>query len=259
MDSSVFQSKQLEKEGNVDFFSLFQNINSVSLLYPNKSSKRSPPCWKRKRFDMRKIAVVMVLVVSCAGIAFLFWSQELKYVLPTPVPINYRPKEVRQVINLHARPEIPLNTSLYFHFFNPDCPCSRFNLQHFNALVREFGNEVKVFAVIPVYGDFDRAVTMIDNPNVTVLQDRDDFLASACGVYATPQAVIIDSHQKLFYRGNYNKSRYCTSKESNYAEIALRALVSGQEPPPSNSLAVRSYGCELPSAEKNNTTISIIP
>ena len=93
---------------------------------------------------------------------------------------------------------------------------------------------------------------MIGNEGVIVIHDNADSLALACGVYSTPQAVIIDSDQKLFYRGNYNKSRYCTLKESNYAEIALKALVAGQEPPPSNQLATKSYGCELPENENNN-------
>lgn len=207
---------------------------------------------------MRKIAVVAVLCVSLGGILFLFWTQELKYVLPTPVPAGYQARAVREKIELPALPGHQKNTSLYFHFFNPDCPCSRFNLVHFNSLVREFGSQVKVYAVIPAYADLERARTMIDNDAVTIIQDSDDKLAQACGVYSTPQAVVIDGDQKLFYRGNYNKSRYCTMKETNYAEIALHALVSGEEPPPSNPFASRSYGCELPEEESTNP-ITFIP
>jgi hypothetical protein len=58
--------------------------------------------------------------------------------------------------------------------------------------------------------------------------------------------VIIDNQKKLFYRGNYNHTRYCTLKESNYAEIALTALTRGEPPPVFNVFATQSYGCELP-------------
>jgi len=207
---------------------------------------------------MRKIAVVAILIVSFGCMAYLFWTQELKYALPTPVPAGYHARAVQESIDLHTLPGFKNDSAHYLHFFNPDCPCSRFNLKHFNVLVSEFGSRVKVYTVIPAYADLDRAREMIDNDAVTILQDHDDVLAQACGVYSTPQAVVVDANQKLFYRGNYNKSRYCTLKESNYAELALHALVSGAAPPLSTPLAIRSYGCELP-AQENRNPISFIP
>lgn len=208
---------------------------------------------------MRVYVAVSVLILCFGAILYLFWSQELKYVLPTPVPANYRSRDVREKIDLQSLPMAKKNTSVYLHFFNPDCPCSRFNLKHFNSLVNQFGSQVQIFAVIPAYADAVRAREMINNEDVILIQDKSDALAIACGVYSTPQAVVIDSSQKLFYRGNYNKSRYCTVKESNYAEIALNALVTGQEPPPSIALATTSYGCELPDKENSTNIISLIP
>ena len=41
---------------------------------------------------MRMYVAALVLIVSFGGILYLFWSQELKYVLPTPVPANYHRK-----------------------------------------------------------------------------------------------------------------------------------------------------------------------
>ena len=200
---------------------------------------------------MNRLIVSVVLLASLGGIACLFWSQELKYALPTPVPANFHDRAVAETIDLRKVSHFDKGRPVFLHFFNPDCPCSRFNIKHFKNLVAEYGNQVQVYAVIPAYADMDRARSMIELQQVTILQDHADSLAAACGVYSTPQAVVIDAHQKLFYRGNYNKSRYCTTKESNYAEIALQALVTGAAPPPFNALATRSYGCELP---KDRTT-----
>lgn len=208
---------------------------------------------------MRVVSVVVILFVLFGSILYLFWSQELKYVLPTPVPTGYVAKAVRQNIDLGSLPGNIQNTAVYLHFFNPDCPCSRFNLKHFNSLVKTFGDRVKIYAVIPGYADLNRAQEMIGNDDVVLVQDKLDSLAKACGVYSTPQAVIIDADHKLFYRGNYNKSRYCTLKESNYAEIALNALVAGLDPPPSNELANTSYGCELPEKENTRNLITLFP
>jgi hypothetical protein len=177
---------------------------------------------------------------------FLFWHQEMKFVLPTPVPVNYTPRLPAEAIDLPAVADFPENQPLYFHFFNPDCPCSRFNLKHFRSLKKQFESQVKIYAIIPAYADLEYAKEMIDDESISILQDKDDSLATACGVYATPQAVIIDNQRKLFYRGNYNRTRYCTLKESNYAEIALTALTRGEPPPVFNIFATQSYGCELP-------------
>lgn len=195
---------------------------------------------------MRKIIAVGVLLICFSCMGFLFWQQEMKYVLPTPVPTGYSAKLPDAVISLPTVYSFPDNQALYFHFFNPDCPCSRFNLKHFKALKKQFESQVKIYAVIPAYADFEYAKEMLDDESIIVIQDKDDTLANACGVYATPQAVIIDNQRKLFYRGNYNRTRYCTLKESNYAEIALTAIVRGERPPVFNAFATQSYGCELP-------------
>lgn len=195
---------------------------------------------------MRLFIVIGVLSICLGCMGFLFWHQEMKYVLPTPIPANYTARLPAEALVLPSVHNFPANQSLYFHFFNPDCPCSRFNLKHFLSLKKQFEGHVKIYAVIPAYADFEYAKEMIDDAGVIIIQDKDDSLASTCGVYATPQAVIIDNQGKLFYRGNYNRTRYCTLKESNYAEIALTALVKGEKPPVFNAFATQSYGCELP-------------
>jgi hypothetical protein len=201
---------------------------------------------------LKKVFVVIILSVAVCCIGGLFWSQELKYALPTPVPANFVNREVRESIDLHAISGYQTQRAAYLHFFNPDCPCSRFNLQHFNKLVKDFGQKVQVYAVIPAYGDMAYARELIDNTDIIIIQDSTDAIAQACGIYSTPQAVLIDAQQKLFYRGNYNKSRYCTTKDTNYAEIALTALVAGNQPPRFSSLATKSYGCELPKTNSVN-------
>lgn len=199
---------------------------------------------------MRKVLVLGILALCLVSTGFLFWQQELQYVLPTPVPSNYVSVAPSQVITFPQNFNAPVGSATYFHFFNPDCPCSRFNLKHFRSLTNQFNQRVKIYAVIPAYADLTQARNMIDDERITLLQDTDDELAKACGVYSTPQAVIIDGSQKLFYRGNYNKARYCTLKESNYAEIALTALVNGEKSPVFNAFATQSYGCQLPTEQE---------
>ena len=78
----------------------------------------------------------------------------------------------------------------------------------------------------------------------------DKSIAVLCGVYSTPQAVLLDTNHKLYYRGNYNKSRYCTDKNSDYARMAIDSLLHHHEPV-NNEYALKAYGCQLPGCTKN--------
>ncbi|MEP6930797.1 MAG: AhpC/TSA family protein, partial [Flavobacterium sp.] len=62
--------------------------------------------------------------------------------------------------------------------------------------------------------------------------------------------VIIDPSQNLYYRGNYNKTRYCTNADSNYAQMAIDSLLKQTLSPSFDALALRAYGCSLPKCTK---------
>jgi hypothetical protein len=84
--------------------------------------------------------------------------------------------------------------------------------------------------------------------SIPVLSDKS--IAASCGVYSTPQAAILNSDHSLYYRGNYNKSRYCTDKKSNYAQMAIDSLLKENAVPAFNASALKAYGCELPNCNK---------
>ena len=192
-----------------------------------------------------KVLVFLVLLGVSTGIATLFWRQEARYVLPTPVPANYRPVGVNQLISLPAALS-PLDKPVFLHFFNPDCPCSRFNLRQFKELVGQYGSRVHFVAVMPVNEADLEAARQKYGLAIPAVADPDWKLAEACGVYSTPQAVIVDRAGRLYYRGNYNQSRYCTRKNTAFAKMALDSILS-RAPSPSFSLfATRAYGCGLP-------------
>lgn len=199
----------------------------------------------------RKLFVITWLIIVASGIAYLFWYHEWKYSLPTPVPENYHAVNSGTRIDIKEIPGIEPNSKpLFLHFFNPDCPCSRFNMTHFKSLVKEYGRKVN-FAVV-VLTKKGRYSTQdiqhkydLDLPIVF-----DSAYAAACGVYSTPQAAIINTDQRLYYRGNYNKQRYCTDKKTNYAQIAIDSLLSQKDQPLFELAATKSYGCTLPVCTK---------
>jgi len=194
---------------------------------------------------MRKVTVAVLLTALFGGVITIFWFQEAQYLLPTRVPADYQvvlPNEIIRFDSIlipgqHERPKL-------LHFFSPNCPCSRFNLAHFKSLTKTYGKEVDFYVVIEDEGQVEAAKKKIDR-DVTIVVDKNQALAKACGVYSTPQAAIIQLDNKLYFRGNFNRSRYCTDPNSNFVQMALDSLLNNKAAPFFSELATRSYGCEI--------------
>ena len=198
---------------------------------------------------MKKRTVIIWLCFVFTGIAALFWYNDWVYNLPTPVPDNY--KVVNTGENIKLKPELkPVNNKpVFLHFFNPSCPCSKFNMEHFKSLVKQYSNEVD-FKIVAI-SNKDYTEEEIQNKfGFQLPVSFDTTIATTCGVYSTPQAVIINTDQKLYYRGNYNRSRYCSDKKTEYARIALDALLHVQPAAVFDQYALRAYGCQLPTCTK---------
>jgi len=197
-----------------------------------------------------RIAIVSFILVGVfSAIAGIFWYQEIQYLLPTPVPQDYKvvlPGDVIKYDSVlipqhYSRPRL-------FHFFNPDCPCSRFNIKHFQTLQKNYSDKVDFFVVVTSQDKVAGAKKLIDR-DVTIVVDGTETLAKACGVYSTPQAALIQSTNQLYFRGNYNRSRYCTDANSNFVQMALDSLISLKNPPHFSELATHSYGCSISQKE----------
>lgn len=204
---------------------------------------------------MKKGFVIGCLVLIFAAISFLFWHSEWKYSLPTPVPEGYQQVEPGKLINISNNISENSITSIakeqkpvFIHFFNPDCPCSKFNIPEFKALVKKHQDKIKFVAVALTDEQYTQEEIQ-DDLGVDIPVFFDESLADMCGVYSTPQAVILDKNYKLYYRGNYNKSRYCTDKNTNFALMAIDSVLNNTPNPAFSEAALTSYGCEIPKSE----------
>jgi hypothetical protein len=195
---------------------------------------------------------VVVLVVSAVVVGSVFWHMEVVYSLPTPVPADHRNVEVGSPITLEGPMAQPAGMPVFLHFFNPRCPCSRFNLPEVKALVRKYQDRIAFrVVVVPPEGKRYSGPDAYRDIGMDIPVSFDRSIAAACGVYSTPQAVLIDAGGKLFYRGNYNKHRYCTAAATNYARMAIDSLLAGTERIHPERAALLSYGCSLPKCTKD--------
>jgi len=188
-----------------------------------------------------------VFLLSCIGA--LFWYNELVYHLPTPIPKNYRPINSGTVVKLTGALNEYHNKPVFLHFFNPDCPCSRFNIANFKSLVKQYGRKID-FIVVVVNNKYYTAKQVQDKFDLTIPVSFDPTLATACGVYSTPQAVLLDAQHKLYYRGNYNRARYCTDEKTSYAKMAINGLLYNNTSVNFGPPALLAYGCSLPNCTR---------
>jgi hypothetical protein len=152
------------------------------------------------------------------------------------------------------------------HFFNPVCPCSRFNAEHIRALWERFGKQARFVAVVQIADDQDTAqrreslaaAARLFGADMEAVIDDQGKIAAACGVYSTPQAVILapGSASVVLFRGNYNVTRYCADPKTEFARQALEAVLNHQPLPPESRSAMIAYGCELPA---NLTAVKHLP
>ena len=193
---------------------------------------------------MRKGFVLLWLALLLTGVVAVFWYSEFVYSLPTPMPKSYKDVKKGTVINLN-RKLAPDSKPVLLHFFNPDCPCSRFNMKHFKELVKQYKDQVNFTIVLMTDKDYTEPEIQ-DTYKLRIPVVKDSSLAAMCGVYSTPQAVLLNSDHTLYYRGNYNRTRYCTDKKTNYAQIALEGLLKRKPTYAFDKFALKAYGCELP-------------
>lgn len=198
---------------------------------------------------MRILFVVLVLLGCAVGIIGIFWKQNLQYSLPTPVPASYQEVSIGTPVSFPAL--LPNNKAHFIHFYSPDCPCSRFNARHIKSLIHEYDSSIAFVIIVPEQKYVNKAKAEFGE-DMIVIPDHQGVIAKTCGVYSTPQAAIIDHNGKLYYRGNYNSSRYCTTKATNFAELSLVALLNNRPSPAFGLLATQAYGCELATSTEDS-------
>lgn len=192
----------------------------------------------------RKILVVCLLILIISGIATIFWYQAYVYSIPTDVPHDYQVVNNGTRILLEKHIDIKPGKPVFIHFFNPECPCSRFNLKEFKSIA-QYKSPEATFVVV-VLGPEKYSVQEIrerfhiDYPIVF-----DKSLARECGVYSTPQAVILNKDFRLHYRGNYNRNRYCSDSKTSFARIALDQLSNREQEFKFGPSALKAYGCSI--------------
>ncbi|HOS47960.1 MAG TPA: AhpC/TSA family protein [Bacteroidia bacterium] len=197
---------------------------------------------------------LFVLIVWCCTtyvVADVFISYDIKYSMPTPIPLGYKYKSTGTDVKIGGLlSQISNNKPIFIHFYNPDCPCSRFNVYAFQRLEKKYHDKICFVVVVLSNGDLDKLehARHVFSNDIPVMADNK--LAAECGVYSSPQAVLISTDNKLFFRGNYNSNRYCTNSSSFFPELAIKSYLKGDDQALLPDNAYVAYGCSIPENRK---------
>jgi hypothetical protein len=195
-------------------------------------------------------ALALVASAMCVATAVAaFWYQDWRYSLPTPRPEGLSQPALGASIDTGRVLGRVSQRPTLIHVVNVDCPCSRFNVDHVRSLLRRFGDRVSFIALVQGTASADRLLPQFTGWGLPMeaVADTGGTRAAALGVYSTPQAVLLTADRRLYFRGNYNSSRYCVDRQSEYVRIAIEALLAGLAAAPLPEEATIAYGCPLPS------------
>jgi hypothetical protein len=193
---------------------------------------------------VKKAFFSVALVSILGGIGWLFWRESIRYTLPAKKP--------RELVSISAGSKIstgfPLNRPLFLHFHNMECPCSRFNISELEDLIAAYRDRVDFRVILITNGDTETKQEFENKYDlkIPVTEDADGKYSYSLGVYATPQAMIINPKDStLYYLGNYNLGRYCVAQNTRFARMALQSLLDGKPAPLLPDVAYLAFGCEL--------------
>jgi hypothetical protein len=182
---------------------------------------------------------VLINLALFSLIGATFYVQDYRYSLPTPRPHGFIAATKGKTITLPGTGGRPT----LLCFASPDCGCSRFNQDHLWELSRQFGSSVRIVEVIE-----SASAGGLDSPDETWL-DPYGAWAKKCGVYSTPQAVVLDAGGQIVFSGNFNSTRFCSESATQYARVALEAVVAHKPIPRMPASATTPYGCAITSQE----------
>jgi hypothetical protein len=199
---------------------------------------------------------ISMVLVFFLGVGFVFWNTQVKYLLPTPMPGNVNRLKIGEKVSLAQIPfKNRSNQPVYFHFYNPDCPCTRFNLKEVRKIAFENKNDLKFVVVAQSKKhsiQLEEDIANLFLNEIEVVIDSTGVIAQNFGVYSSPQVVLVDENQKIVYSGNYNVSRYCTKQTTSFAQLAVNYLKT-RDLSLLNEIKMGSelapYGCLLPTYE----------
>ena len=191
----------------------------------------------------RLVLLVLVEAWLLCTVAAAFWLQSRRdsAVVAPPPDLMAAPLGKRVFPDGLSAVTTPGKPAL-LAFLSPDCPCSQYNLRHLRHLIFTWQHHVDFVAVVCQTTETPRRT--LDLP-IPMIDDSTGHWCRLYGVHTTPRVVILDRQRRVYFHGNFNAGRYCDNLATEYARIALEALLQAEPCPAQPPTATLAYGCRI--------------
>lgn len=190
-----------------------------------------------------------LLAIWLSGMVMAFWWFQYRNVQPfdrQAVFFDGRTlgAQLHQLLDQIAQRDVK-RVATVVHFYNPDCPCNKFNEAHVRELMTHYGNQGVRFVVVVNPASslgqqqaMARAKQIFNHPAVIGFRQIRDIHPPS-----SPAVAILDAQGQLAYFGPYSVGAVCTVQNGGFVETALDKLFQGKNSKQLNTLAV---GCFCP-------------
>lgn len=196
-----------------------------------------------------------LLTIWLASMAIAFWWFQYRNVQTfTPQAVFFDSQTLQaqlQQLLLHVTHRHNQPAATVVHFYNPGCPCNKFNERHVRDLIAQYGRQGVRFIVM-VSADLatdqeqalQQARQVFNDPAVIDVQ-----LAKEIRPPSSPAVAILDAQDQLAYFGPYSIGATCSVQNGAYVETTLDKLFHGIPTRQLNTLAVGCF-CDWPATHQ---------
>lgn len=197
---------------------------------------------------------VALFVLWVSGTVYAFWWFQYRLLQPftgkdrqTAVVFNSDSLRKELAVITHSLSTADAKATV-IHYWDPACPCNRFNEAHVKQLMQHYGREGVRFVIVAV-SHLKTAKQIFVDPAVVGFIDG---LPERSQPPSSPAVAIMDRRGELAYFGPYSVGAVCSVGKGNFVEKTLDKVLRGVNPRFWNTLAVGCF-CPWPT---NDTTVS---
>lgn len=213
-----------------------------------------PPRGPRLPARRTRQVAAAIFAVWIIATGYAFWHFQFSQLRPFTPPQNDRAFFDGEVISkrIESLPIAPAGAATLIHFWDPACPCSRFNDDHLRALVEQYApNGIEVLVVpapgapIPSTGTLQArygTAVRLAAPELRALRPP-----------SSPAVAVVDNKEQLAYFGPYSTDGLCSADGGGFVEAVLDNLLAGRQSRQFNTLAFGCY-CPWPTHNKERLT-----
>lgn len=136
------------------------------------------------------------------------------------------------------------------HFWDPDCPCSRFNEVHFKKIISDYADKNVHFSIVvsgsneTVRNQRKEQARKIFN-HAAVKKVHSDWSMQK-GPPSSPAVGVINRNGELVYFGPYSLGARCAPDENKFVETVLDGLDTSKKSATKKQLNTLAVGCFCP-------------